>query len=185
MNLLESLMQAQGGGAVRQLGQNFGLPEDQTMSALQQLLPALSGGLKRNVGQSGGIDSLMGALTKGNHERYVNDPSLLSQRETVDDGNNILGHLLGSKDVSRQVARNASQKTGIGEGILKQMLPVVASMVMGSLNKETASRGMQGSRGSSAGDLLGMLTPMLDADKDGSVADDVMGMLGGFLGGRR
>jgi hypothetical protein len=185
MNLLESLIEAQGGGAVKQLGQNFGLQEDQTLAALQQLLPALSGGLKRNVGQEGGLDSLMGALTKGNHERYLNDPSLLSRQETVSEGNSILGHLLGSKDVSRQVARNASRQTGIGESALKKMLPVVASMVMGSLNKETASRGMQGTRSSSSGDLLSMLTPMLDADKDGSIADDVMGMLGGFLGGRR
>ena len=31
---------------------------------------------------------------------------------------------------------------------------------------------------------MGMLAPMLDADRDGSVMDDVAGMLGKFLGGR-
>jgi hypothetical protein len=186
MNLLDALMQAQGGGAVKQLAQNFGLNGDQTTAALQQLLPALSGGLKRNVGQPGGLDSLMGALTKGHHEQYLNEPSRLGNRETVDDGNKILGHLLGSKDVSRQVAHRASQQTGIGESVLKQMLPVVASMVMGSLNQQTAAKGMQGSPGGRpSGDLMGMLAPMLDADRDGSIADDVIGMLGGFLGGRR
>ena len=29
-----------------------------------------------------------------------------------------------------------------------------------------------------AGSLLGMLTPMLDSNRDGSIVDDVMGMLG-------
>jgi hypothetical protein len=30
-------------------------------------------------------------------------------------------------------------------------------------------------------DLLGMLTPLIDSNKDGSVTDDVMAMLGKFL----
>ncbi len=41
----------------------------------------------------------------------------------VSDGNNILGHILGSKDVSRAVADRASANTGIDSGMLKQMLP--------------------------------------------------------------
>ena len=32
--------------------------------------------------------------------------------------------------------------------------------------------------------LLDALAPMLDANKDGSIADDVMGMLGKSMGGR-
>lgn len=180
MNLLDALMSAQGGESVRRLGQNFGLQEDQTVSALRQLLPALSGGLKRNVAGEGGLESLLGALGAGSHERYLDDPDALGRAETVQDGNGILGHLLGSKDVSRQVARKASEQTGIGEGVLKQMLPLVATMVMGSLSKQTASMGVRGTQKPS-NDILGMLTPLLDADQDGSVADDVMGMLGGFL----
>jgi hypothetical protein len=38
--------------------------------------------------------------------------------------------------------------------------------------------------GAAGGGLLDMLTPMLDRDRDGSVVDDVAGMLGKFLGGR-
>jgi hypothetical protein len=38
--------------------------------------------------------------------------------------------------------------------------------------------------GANAGGVLDMLTPMLDRDRDGSVVDDVAGMLGKFLGGR-
>lgn len=177
MNLLETILSAQGGGAVRGLAQNFGLQESQATGALQQLLPALSSGLKRNTASSGGLEGLMGALTKGNHQQYIDDPSKLSQPETVKEGNGILGHLLGSKDVSRQVASRAASQTGLDSGVLKRMLPVVATMVMGSLSKNTASAGLQSAApGGSASGVLGMLTPMLDADKDGSAVDDVFDM---------
>ena len=96
MNLLETILSAQGGGAVRGLAQKFGVQEDQATAALQQLLPALSSGLKRNTASSSGLEGLLGALTKGNHQQYLDDPSRLSRPETVQDGNAILGHLLGS-----------------------------------------------------------------------------------------
>ena len=98
----------------------------------------------------------------------------------MQDGNGILGHLLSSKDVSRQVARKASEQTGIGEGVLKQMLPLVATMVMGSLSKQTSAMGVREARKPS-NDILGMLTPLLDANQDGSIAGDIAGMLGGLF----
>ena len=41
MSLLQSILNTQDGDAVRQLAQNFGLGEDQTVSALSTLIPAL------------------------------------------------------------------------------------------------------------------------------------------------
>jgi len=123
MSLLQSMLNTQNGDAVRQLAQNFGLGEDQTVSALSNLIPALSQGLKQNVSSSDGLQGLLSALGSGNHQRYVEDVSTLGQQETIQEGNGILGHLLGSKDVSRQVASQAAAQTGVGEDILKRMLP--------------------------------------------------------------
>jgi hypothetical protein len=175
MNLMDLLMNAGGNAAVGQLGARFGLDENQTTAALQHLLPALGGGLQRNAAAEGGIDALLGALSNGNHSRYIDNPELLTAEETTQDGNGILSHLLGSKDVSRAVASQASAETGIGTDILKQMLPVVATMVMGSLSKQQSAQ-PEG--------LLGMLTPMLDSNRDGSIADDVIGLLGNFMRNR-
>ena len=61
------------------------------------------------------------------HAQYVDQPSQLAQPSSITDGNKILGHLLGSKDSSRQVASEAAASTGIDSGILKKMLPMVAS----------------------------------------------------------
>lgn len=178
--ILDMLMNASGGGAVRQAGQRFGLSEDQTSSALNQLVPALMAGLQRNTSQEGGVDALASALQRGHHSQYLDNPELLTQESTTEEGNSILGHIFGSKDVSRAVASRAAEQTGIGSDILKKLLPVAATMVMGSLSKQAASA-PSGSQETGVG---GFLSSLLDRDRDGSVADDVAGMLGRFLGGR-
>lgn len=178
MNLLESIVSSP--GALSQLGKQFGLDDSQTQMAVKALLPALSSGLKNNVASSGGLEGLLGALGSGGHQKYLEDPSQLLKPDTVSTGNGILGHLLGSKDVSRATAQRASEQTGIGSDILKSMLPMVATMVMGSLSKQTAGARAQPAASGAAG-MLGMLAPMLDADGDGSVADDLLGMAGKFF----
>jgi hypothetical protein len=181
MNILDEILSAQGGGAAQQLGRQFGLDESQVSAALSALVPALAAGLQSNMSSPQGLAGLVSALGGGQHQRYVEDPGALGRPETTADGNGILGHIFGSKDVSRQVASRASAQTGIGEGVLKSMLPVVAAMAMGAMSKRMAAApaapGVQAS-----GDLLGMLTPMLDANRNGSIVDDVMGLLGRFSG---
>ena len=122
----------------------------------------------------------MTALGGGQHQRYVDDVTTLGNADTITDGNGILGHILGSKDVSRQVASHAASQTGIGEGVLKSMLPVVSAMMMGTMSKQAPSTGGTQASLSSGGSLLGMLAPMLDSNRDGSMVDDVIGMLGRF-----
>lgn len=179
MDLLNTILNAQGGQAVDQLGEHVGLDRAQTVNAIQQLLPALAGGLSRNATQPGGLESLMAALASGTHQQYVNDPSQLAQPAAIQDGNNILGHILGSKDVSRSVAAQAAANTGIGADVLKRMLPMLASLAMGAMSQRGATQSWFGGASTpSGGGLLGMLAPMLDRNRDGSVADDVMGMLG-------
>lgn len=203
--LLDLLAGAQAQPAKQQLGQQFGLSEDMTQKAMAALIPALAAGLKSNASQPGGVEALLGALNKGSHSQYLDEPSLLDRAETRDDGNSILGHLLGSKDVSRSVASRAAEQTGLSDDLLKQMLPIIATMVMGSLAKkseepDTVSQlaGMLGGGGASQSgglggllggllgggrqqaapsDGLGMLGALFDADRDGSAMDDIFQMV--------
>jgi len=180
MNLLDLVLNAKGGGAVSQLASQFGLSEDQAASAVQNLMPALAGGLQRNINQ-GGLQDLLGALTKGQHQRYLEDPSTLNSDAARDDGNGILGHILGSKDVSRQVASQASTRTGISESILKQMLPAVASLAMGALSKHSVGSSSVAAASAGGSGILGMLSPLLDRNRDGSVVDDILGSASRFF----
>jgi hypothetical protein len=177
--IFDLIMNASGGGAMQQVGRRFGLSEEQTGAALSQLVPALMAGLQRNTSQEGGMEGLLSALNTGNHARYLENPELLQQEDTMQEGNSILGHVFGSKDVSRAVAGRASEQTGIGADVLKRMLPVVATMVMASLSKQKAEEPVGQGPGAA-----GFLNSLLDQNRSGSVADEVVGLLGRFLGGR-
>jgi hypothetical protein len=191
MNAIDALLGDQAGGAVEQLSRQFGLDSSQTSSALGALLPALAAGFQRNASSQDGLGALLGALGSGRHGQYVDDLQSLGSPATIDDGNGILGHIFGSKDVSREVARRASAQSGVGADLLKQMLPVVAAMMMGAMAKKQGGFGPApgglgaafGGQGGGGG-ILDMLTPMLDSNRDGSAVDDIVGMIGKFMGGR-
>lgn len=165
MNILNDILGAGNGRIVQQMASQFGLQESDVRGAVASMLPALSEGLKKNVSRSPqSTDDLLSALGGGSHARYVDEPEALAEQNTKNDGNNILGHILGNKDVSRKVAGQASAKTGIDPDTLKSMLPVLATVVMGALSKRTS--------GGSSG--LDSLTSLIDLDGDGSIADDML-----------
>jgi hypothetical protein len=197
MGMLETILASQGGNAVGVLAQRFGIPPAQAQSALEALLPAIQGGFKGQAGQ-GGLDAILGQL--GGHARYADEADAVSHAQATDDGNAVLGQIFGSKDVSRTVAAQAAQSTGLGGGLLKQMLPVIAAMAAGALAKQAgaapsaAAPGGGGILGNILGAVLGGgqqaqpqgglggLAQMLDLDKDGNPLDDIMGMAGKVLG---
>ena len=173
MNITDLLFDKKNTDAISEFANNFGVEESQAKDAISSLANSLSRGLGANSQEVKGLDSLMEALEKGNHSRYLDDPSLLGKKETAQEGNDILGHIFGNKDVSRHVAKKSSKETGLGSSLLKKMLPVVATMVMASLGKK-----MLGGKQTvpSRQESTGFLTKILDADKDGSMIDDVLGM---------
>jgi hypothetical protein len=178
MNMLDVLTSAGNGAAVRQIGSRLGLSEAQATSALSALLPALAGGMQRNAQTPDGLAGLTAALSSGRHQQYIDNPSMLGEASSIADGNGILGHILGSKDVSRQVATQASATTGIGADVLKQMLPMVAALMMGGLSQRNTQSGSPLGIQAGGGGLMGMLGGLLDQNKDGSVLDDLTGLMG-------
>jgi hypothetical protein len=187
MSLLEQLLGANNGAAIDQISRQFGLDASQTQSAIDALLPTIAAGVQRSASAGSGLESILGSLGSGGVSRYVEDPSQLAHPSAVDDGNGILGQIFGSKDVSREVASRAALQSGVGPDVLKAMLPMVASLVMGAMAKGAfgggaAQAGNQLPAGNNpGGGLLDMLTPMLDGNKDGSVMDDLMGIMGKYM----
>lgn len=165
-DLINMVLGSNNSGAVEQIGKKFNLDSVQTSNALQQLLPSLKQGMQQNMQKQGGMESLLGALSSSKNQAYVEQPEKLTEPQAVDNGNSILGHLLGSKENSRQVAEQAATNTGIDSSILKQMLPMAATMLMGSLSKETNTQSSQ----------QGFLQGLIDTNDDGSMMDDVAGM---------
>ena len=182
MNILDAIVNARDGAAVEQLGSQVGLAPDQVTSALSALMPALAGGFQRNIQSQGGLESLMGALSSGNHGQYLDNPTSLADPSTVTDGNGILGHLLGSKDASREVASRAAAQTGLSADVLKRMLPFAATLMMGAFSKQSSlASSTTAALAGSGGGIGAMLTPFLNQNRDGSIVDDVTSMIGGFI----
>ncbi|ARM87153.1 hypothetical protein RHEC894_CH00812 [Rhizobium sp. CIAT894] len=138
--LFDMMMQAQNGAAMEAIARQFNLAQEQATKAMAALMPAFSAGLKRSTSNPYDFVGLMQAVSSGNYARYFEDMSRAFTPEGISDGNNILAQLFGSKEVSRAVAAQAAQMTGIGQDIYQRMLPVLADTLMGGLFKQTTGQ---------------------------------------------
>ena len=175
MNLLETVLKAGGGSLVKQLAESFGLEEAQAEGATRQLIPALSRSVQKQGSSAAGLLGLLGALGSATDGKFLDDPSLLRNSEAEAEGNNILGHLFGSKDVSRNVAAHAAKETGIDGSVLKKMLPVLATVVVSAIGKQALANNITNEQSADQSGL-NAISSFLDADKDGSIVDDVLGL---------
>ncbi len=195
MDMLE-MVRASGG--LDAIAGQLGISKDQAASGAEALLPAVMGGFKKRTQSSGsgeaGLGDLVGMLGGLGGGGLLSNV-LGAEPTDVDTGNQVLGQIFGSKDVSRTVAGQASEQTGLDSSVLKKMLPILAMIVGGYLSSQSSDSDSSSSGGgmlggilgsvmgggqssSSAGGLLGGLGSMLDMDGDGNPLDDILGMAG-------
>jgi hypothetical protein len=178
-------------GGLRSVARELGVNESQVATGADALIPAILGGFKRQAqSQSGGADvlgSLLGQFGGG-----LLDDVLAPQPTHVERGDAVLGQIFGSKDVSRAVADKAAAQSGLDASLLRKMLPMVAMLVAGYMQKqggEGAARAAPGGAlgvlgsllgGQSAGQASGLhgIVSMLDLDGDGNPFDDILQMVG-------
>lgn len=168
MNLTDILAQA---GGIESMAKDLGIPPAMAKQGAEALLPAILGGFKKQAQSSGieGLGGLLGQLGGGG----LLDSVLGSQPTPVAPGNEVLGEIFGSKDVSRTVAGQAATQTGLDSGLLKKMLPILAMMVAGYMAKQSG----QARGGGGLGDLIG------GALGSSGGSGGLGGMLGNVLGG--
>ncbi len=190
--LYDMLNNAQNGQGMDLLARQFNLSRQQAELAVEALAPAFSQGLKQNASDPYGIAGFLQALSTGQHAKYFEDAQAAFTPQGVAEGNGILGHLFGSKDLSRAVASQAAQATGIGQNILQQMLPVIASMIMGGLFKQSSGQVQQAQAASNPfGQILeqmmrqgGGMTGQPQGRAPGGATDNPFGqILEGMFGG--
>jgi len=161
-------------GGLQSIARELGIDEAQAASAASALAPAVLGGFQKQADDHpqglAGLGGLLNQLGGGG----LLDSVLSSSPTDTAPGNNVLGQIFGSKDVSRAVAQNAATQSGLDPSLLKKMLPMLAMVVAGYMAKSHAA-----SQGSSGGGLGGMLGGLLG----GGQGDSPLGGLGGLLGG--
>lgn len=184
-------------GGVSSVARELGVSEQQASEGAAALLPAILGGFKKQAQtQPNGVEGLTSMLGRFGGEGLLDDV-LGSQPTNVNRGNDVLGQIFGSKDVSRAVAQNAAGRTGLDPTLLKRMLPMVAMLAAGYFSKQRASSGQAeqtgetGGLGGTLGRAMGQrsqasgasggLGSMFDLDGDGNPLDDILGMAGKAL----
>lgn len=187
-SLNDILQSAQGGQAMENLARQFGISPDQARAAVDALAPALSMGFQQKASQPGGLGDILAPMASGDHAAAYEDAAAAADPSVVDQGNDVLGQIFGSKGVSRDVASHAAAVSGVPSAILKQMLPVIAAMLMGGMFKSMNNQGLGGILGQLAGALTGQGQPPAQAPtaNPGGGLGDVLGQVfGGAPQGRQ
>ena len=188
-------------GGLQSMARELGVSEEHAASGAAALAPAILGGLKKQAqAQPAGLSGLGGLLGQLGGGGLLDDV-LSPQPTNVSRGNDVLGQIFGSKDVSRAVAQNAATQSGLDSSVLKKMLPMLAMLVTGYMAKQGAGAAAHqaapsdGGLGGMLGSLLGGQTAsaspgatapgiasMLDLNGDGNPLDDIMRMAGKMMG---
>lgn len=203
--LLELLSSPTGKRLISGVAGQTGQPESKISEVLSMAMPLLLGAMKKNVSSPQGAEGLMNALSSRHDGGMLDNLGGLFgggvDQSVINDGAGILGHVFGGKQAN--VENALSQKSGLDAGTVAEILKIAAPLVMAYLGKQKAQSNVNDANGlnSLLGSMLGgqpqqnqsLITTLLDADGDGSVLDDVAGMvmgtskkkggLGGLLGG--
>jgi hypothetical protein len=162
--LHDLLADAHDGDAIRMLSDEFGLTKRQTEAAVTALLPAISTGLKQTTATPEGLGNLFAMMGyQPDLPAMYDDPRVAFADNGRAAGNDVLSLLFGSPDVSRAVVDQAQRFSGVGSNILKQMLPVIAGLVISGLMRgNPASAAPQQpapapQTGGGLGDILGQI----------------------------
>ncbi|MCV3766848.1 DUF937 domain-containing protein [Rhizobium sp. TRM95796] len=161
--LFDLMMNAQNGQATEAMARQFGLAQEQMQKAMTALMPAFSSGFKRSAANPYDFNALLQSAMSGGYAKYFEDMGKAFTPQGVADGNAILGQLFGSKDVSRAIAAQAAQMSGIGQEVLKQMLPVMANAMVGGFLRQVADQFRAAGDAITAGDGAKLMEPWLRA----------------------
>lgn len=177
---LEDIVQeAQNGQALGNIARQHGISEDQVRKAADALIPAFSAGLAQKTDSAGGLADLFGAVLNDRYRDAFEGSAGLDDAETINDGNELVGKLFSANDAPDVLAAHAAQASGLAPGLIRMLMPVILSMVVGGLFKKMQGGGL--------GDLLDQMGKMggkSPGNSSGGLGDILGDILGkGSLGG--
>ena len=194
---LEALLGLLQGQDLGQLAEQVGGNEGQVKNGVMAALPAMLTALSKNTGTEKGAQELNNALETKHDGSILNNLSGYLSNPDLKDGAGILNHLFGSQ--TSNVANAVSQSSGLDTNGSMKMLQMLAPVLMGMLGQQKKQNNLDakglgnltsmlasnfGSEAGASG-IMDVVTNLLDANKDGNVMDDIMGIVGKFFGGNK
>ncbi len=204
-SILDLLNTQMGEELVKKASSKTSEDKGKVTSALGMALPLILGAMKRNTKDPEGAENLDKALQSEKHNGDVlNNLEEKDAEELTGEGSKILNHVLGSRQSG--ISKTIAGALNMDETSVNKILEMAAPVIMGLLGQQkrkdnVGASGLSGLLGSVMGSNSShdqsLVETLLDADGDGSVIDDVAGMvmggkkgkkggslLGGMLGGK-
>ena len=194
-SILDILSSEMGKQLISGASAQTGEPKDKTANVLSMALPVILGAMQKNAATPEGAKSLNNALEDTRHDgsilNQLNDllGNKSADEDLMKDGTGILKHVLGGNQ--QKVQQGISKISGVDTASVAQIIQMAAPIIMAVLGNQKRKDNV-GESG--LGDLLGsvmgkntnhdrsLIETLLDADGDGSVIDDIAGMV---LGGNK
>lgn len=143
MQLQDVLREPQTSAQIDALAKAFSIDRAEAEAVIAGVVPDVTRRLERLTLSRGGLAdvvTLLGAASAA--------APAIGSPEGLRHGNAMLAQVLGSKDASRALAARAAASSGLGETLIKAMLPFIITMIMNALSRK-ASGGL--------GDILSKL----------------------------
>ena len=194
---LEALLGLLQGQDIGNLASQVGGNEGEVKNGVMAALPAMLAALGKNAGTEKGAEELNNALEKKHDGSILDNLSGYLSNPDLKDGAGILNHLFGNQ--TSNVANAVSQSSGLDTNGSMKMLQMLAPILMGMLGQQKKQNNLDakglgnltsmlasnfGSEAGTSG-IMETVTNLLDANKDGNVVEDIMGMVGKFFGGNK
>jgi hypothetical protein len=173
-----------------EIASTIGADEGEVNKAIQLLVPVLVGGLHENAQDPEHASKIESAADS--HAGLL-DGGVSVDQVDQQEGQQAIARIFGGNDVS-QVANALAGGGGGNSALLKQLLPILAPIVLAYVGKQLT--GKSGAPAGAAGggalnDVLGSILGGMGGNKSlGTVLGNVLGskagdILGGLLGGKK
>lgn len=193
-NVMEAILGQFDQSTLDQMSQQLGESPQATGNALAAAVPILLSALSRNASADQGRESLFNALSNDHDGSILDNIMGFLGHADSGPGAGILGHVFGNSQTG--VVNALAKATGMQAGNVGQLLQILAPLVMGFLGRARSQQNMNQFDISSmlggetqyaqsaAPDFMSTISRFLDQDGDGSVVDDLGGLLGRMLANR-
>jgi hypothetical protein len=184
---VDEFMQDLGGQASHSLASGLGIKKSAAARIVPAVVPMVLGGLKRQMETQGGAARLDHILNKYGSDSVLDDIAGTVLNRSGQAADSQLGGLLGQSGLL--ATDMIAQRFKLDPSLAAKIIPALAPLILGYLTRQKKT----------SSDGLGGIASMIDRDGDGSILDDVAGMLfqgsgsssggggilGKLLGGRR
>lgn len=142
MKTFFDLMQdAQRGAMTNLMAKEFGVSAEQQAKAFEALMPAFWLGMTRNQADPFGVAAFWQSFGSGQFKPYFDNPFMAATPSAVAEGNKLLEGMFGSPEIARAVSLQVEAATGIAQDVVRRMMPVVANVMMGGLQRQSEQAG--------------------------------------------